>query len=57
LYKAQVQVDQGSPHETRDTESNRGENGEESPVVLILAILIGVRWKGQGHFDLHFPED
>jgi hypothetical protein len=29
LYKAQVQVDQGLPHKTRYTESNRGESGEE----------------------------
>ena len=29
FYKAQVQVDQGPPHETRYTESNRGESGEE----------------------------
>jgi hypothetical protein len=27
LYKAQVQVNQGSPHKTRYTESNRRESG------------------------------
>jgi hypothetical protein len=30
LYKAQVQVDQGSPHKTRDTENYRGESGGKS---------------------------
>ena len=30
LSKAQVQVDQGTPHKTRDTETNRKESGEES---------------------------
>jgi hypothetical protein len=29
LYKAQVQVDQGTPHKTRDTETYRGESVEE----------------------------
>jgi hypothetical protein len=29
VYKAQVQVDQGTPHKTRDTETYRGESGEE----------------------------
>jgi hypothetical protein len=29
LYKAQTQVDQGSPHKTRYTEINRKESGEE----------------------------
>ena len=29
LYKAQVKVDQGSPHKTRYTETNRKESGEE----------------------------
>ena len=29
LYKAQVQVDQGPPHKTRDTETYRGESGKE----------------------------
>ena len=29
LYKAQVQVDQGSPHKTRYTETNRRESGEK----------------------------
>jgi hypothetical protein len=29
LYKAQVQVDQGYPHKTRYTESNRRESGED----------------------------
>jgi hypothetical protein len=29
MYKAQVQVDQGTPHKTRDTETYRGESGEE----------------------------
>jgi hypothetical protein len=29
LYKAQVQVDQGPLHKTRDTETYRGESGEE----------------------------
>jgi hypothetical protein len=28
LYKAQVQVDQGPPHKTRDTETYRGERGK-----------------------------
>ena len=30
LYKDQVQVDQGTPHKTRDTESNRRESGQKS---------------------------
>ena len=30
LYKAQVQVDQGPPHKTRHTETNRRESGEVS---------------------------
>jgi hypothetical protein len=29
LYKVQVQVDQGTPHKTRYTESNRRESGEK----------------------------
>jgi hypothetical protein len=29
LYKGQVQVDQGSPHKTRYSETNRKESGEE----------------------------
>ena len=29
LYKAQVQIDQGHPHKTRYTESNRRESREE----------------------------
>ena len=29
LYKAQIQVDQGTPHKTRYTKTNRKENGEE----------------------------
>jgi hypothetical protein len=29
LYKAQVQVDQGTPHKTRDTETYRGESVEK----------------------------
>jgi hypothetical protein len=28
LYKAQVEVDQEPPHKTRDTESYRGESGD-----------------------------
>jgi hypothetical protein len=24
---------------------------------FILTILIGVRWKSQGHFDMHLPDD
>jgi len=31
LYEAQVQVDQGPPHTTRYTETNRRESGEEPP--------------------------
>jgi hypothetical protein len=30
LYKTQVQMDQGPPHKTRYSESNRIENGENS---------------------------
>jgi len=30
LYKTKVHVDQGTPHKTRDTESNRRESGEKS---------------------------
>ena len=29
VYKAQVHVDQGTPHKTRDTEIYRGESGEK----------------------------
>jgi hypothetical protein len=29
LYKAQVQVNQGTPHKTRYIETNRKESGEE----------------------------
>ena len=29
LYKAQVQMDQGPPHKTRYTETNRKESGEK----------------------------
>jgi hypothetical protein len=29
LFKAQLQVDQGPPHKTRDSETYRGESGEE----------------------------
>jgi hypothetical protein len=29
VYKTQVQVDQGPPHKTRYTETNRRESGEE----------------------------
>ena len=29
MYKAQVQLDQGPPHKTRYTETNRKESGEE----------------------------
>ena len=29
LYKAQVYVDQGTPHKTRDTETYRGQSVEE----------------------------
>ena len=41
LYKAQVQVNQGPPHKTRCTETNRKESGEEP--------------KGHGHRG-NFPE-
>ena len=30
LYKAQVQVDQGPPHKTRYSETNRRESGEDT---------------------------
>jgi hypothetical protein len=32
LYKAQVQVDEGPPHKTRYTETNRRESGEEPQI-------------------------
>ena len=49
LYKAQVQLDQGPPTETRYTESNRREIGENSGTHRHGTPMAYALWSRTGH--------